>query len=51
MTTTVMWGSGLDVGSIDFDATEPWAFPVGTVLVKHFEIRLDEADPADRGVD
>lgn len=35
-----------DDAGVDFDATAPWVFPVGTVLVKHFEIRLDEADPA-----
>jgi len=27
-------------GRIGFDATGPWSFPVGTVLVKHFELEL-----------
>ncbi len=26
--------------TIDFSATSPWTFPIGTVLVKHFEIEL-----------
>jgi uncharacterized repeat protein (TIGR03806 family) len=30
---------------IAFDATAPWAFPVGTVLVKHFEIDLPAGPP------
>jgi uncharacterized repeat protein (TIGR03806 family) len=33
-------------GSIAFDDTGPWAFPVGTVLVKHFELPLVAGDPA-----
>lgn len=31
---------------IVFDTTDPWTFPEGTVLVKHFEIALDELAPA-----
>lgn len=31
---------------IDFDATQPWTFPDGTVLVKHFELLLDVQNPA-----
>ena len=30
---------------IDFHATDAWTFPLGTVLVKHFEIALFEGDP------
>jgi uncharacterized repeat protein (TIGR03806 family) len=30
---------------IGFDATEAWSFPLGTVIVKHFEIALTEGDP------
>jgi len=26
--------------TIGFDATDPWSFPVGTVLVKHFELEV-----------
>lgn len=32
--------------SIDFTAQDEWSFPVGTVLVKHFEIELRQGDPA-----
>jgi len=32
--------------TIDFDADEAWTFPQGTVLVKHFEVRL--ADQSTR---
>ena len=30
---------------ITFSSTGEWQYPVGTVLVKHFELRLDEANP------
>jgi uncharacterized repeat protein (TIGR03806 family) len=30
---------------IDFAATGEWRFPAGTVLVKHFELATDAADP------
>ncbi|QIB65941.1 PQQ-dependent sugar dehydrogenase [Kineobactrum salinum] len=30
---------------ITFSAADSWDFPAGTVIVKHFEILLDEADP------
>jgi uncharacterized repeat protein (TIGR03806 family) len=33
---------------LGFSATEPWTFPVGTVLVKHFELALDESKPEVR---
>ncbi len=32
-------------GLIDFAASDAWTFPLGTVLVKHFEIALFEGDP------
>jgi len=31
---------------IDFSETGDWTFPRGTVLMKHFELPLDEADPS-----
>jgi uncharacterized repeat protein (TIGR03806 family) len=31
---------------IEFTATGNWAFPAGTVFVKHFELPCDERDPA-----
>jgi len=33
---------------IVFRADAPWTFPVGTVLVKHFELATDEIDPSVR---
>lgn len=30
---------------IAFDPFDNWSFPVGTVLMKHFELPLDEVDP------
>jgi uncharacterized repeat protein (TIGR03806 family) len=33
---------------IVFTETGPWTFPPGTVLVKHFELGIDETDPAIR---
>lgn len=33
---------------IGFSATEAWTFPEGAVLVKHFEIALDERAPEER---
>ena len=35
-----------DSTEIGFDPTAAWLFPVGTTLVKHFEIELIEGDPA-----
>ena len=32
-------------GSIEFDPPEPWMFPVGTVLVKHFDLEMVSGDP------
>ena len=32
--------------AVGFSATESWGFPVGTVLVKHFEMEMIEGDPA-----
>ncbi len=31
--------------NITFSEAGPWAYPKGTVLVKHFSIPLDEGDP------
>jgi len=33
---------------IVFEADNPWGFPAGTVLVKHFEMALDERKPDER---
>ena len=33
---------------IIFAETEPWSFPPGTVLVKHFELGVNETNPAVR---
>lgn len=30
---------------ISYDETDDWAFPIGSVLIKHFEIALDESMP------
>ena len=30
---------------VSFDATQEWSFPEGTVLIKHFELPIDENDP------
>ena len=37
-----------DPAKIGFASTDAWSFPVGTVIVKHFEIELAEADPSSR---
>ncbi len=34
-------------GRIEFDAEGAWGFPVGTVVVKHFELPLDDARPGE----
>lgn len=34
-----------DAARIGFSATGSWSFPVGTVLVKHFEMEMVEGDP------
>ncbi|HTK98213.1 MAG TPA: PQQ-dependent sugar dehydrogenase [Pseudomonadales bacterium] len=34
--------------NVTFAATAPWTFPVGTVIVKHFDIELTEGDPNTR---
>ncbi|MGK0185766.1 MAG: putative repeat protein (TIGR03806 family) [Verrucomicrobiales bacterium] len=31
---------------IGFSATEPWDFPIGTVLVKHFELNTNAGNPS-----
>ncbi len=33
---------------ITYRAQDPWSFPVGTVLVKHFELALTVGDPGSR---
>ncbi len=33
---------------IQWSATEPWAFPVGTVFMKHFDLPVDERAPTSR---
>ncbi|MEE4383194.1 MAG: PQQ-dependent sugar dehydrogenase [Pseudomonadales bacterium] len=38
------WFAVPDDRFVGFDATGSWDFPVGTVTVKHFELRLDEND-------
>ncbi|TNF84960.1 MAG: hypothetical protein EP301_10370, partial [Gammaproteobacteria bacterium] len=41
-----------DGGRIGFDAAGAWSFPLGTVIVKHFEIALTEGDPnSQRGLE
>jgi len=40
------WFGVPDGARIDFDATGPWALPVGSITVKHFEIALTDGDPA-----
>lgn len=34
--------------TVTFSATGDWSFPIGTVIVKHFEIELTEGDPNSR---
>ncbi len=33
---------------VSFSATGEWSYPIGTVIVKHFELPIDEANPASR---
>ena len=40
------WFAVPDGTFVGFDPTDPWDFPVGTVTVKHFELRLDARDPS-----
>jgi uncharacterized repeat protein (TIGR03806 family) len=35
-------------GPMGFDPTEAWSFPVGSVLVKHFELETSVGDPTSR---
>ncbi len=35
-------------GKIGFNATEAWDFPLGSVLIKHFELELSAGDPGSR---
>jgi len=40
------WFSVPDLAdTIDFDATDNWSFPDGTVWIKHFEMEMVEGDP------
>jgi uncharacterized repeat protein (TIGR03806 family) len=39
------WLSIPSYDSVTFHPTDAWSFPVGTVLVKHFGLRLDVTDP------
>jgi uncharacterized repeat protein (TIGR03806 family) len=40
------WIAVPDGQTIDFSARDAWRFPVGTVIVKHFELVLTEGDPS-----
>ncbi len=42
------WFGLPDAATIGFDPTAPWQLPVGSVLVKHFEISLDDGAAGDR---
>jgi uncharacterized repeat protein (TIGR03806 family) len=42
------WIAVPDGTRVAFSATGPWAFPLGTVLVKHFELELVPGDAASR---
>lgn len=51
---TALWSDGTEKfrwislpnnTTIEFHADDPWTFPIGTVLIKHFEIDLDQLNP------
>jgi len=42
------WVAIPDGSRVRFEATGAWGFPVGTVVVKHFELELTEGDPSSR---
>ncbi len=42
------WIAVPDSAQINFAPTGAWSFPVGTVIVKHFEMALLEGDPGSR---
>lgn len=42
------WVSVPDGAALGYSATGSWSFPEGTVLVKHFELALDEARPTEK---
>jgi len=42
------WIGVPEPSQIIFASTDAWSFPVGTVIVKHFEIALVEGDPSSR---
>lgn len=42
------WVAMPDTSEIEFSAVDAWQFPLGTVVVKHFEIALIENDPGSQ---
>ncbi|MEM8767572.1 MAG: PQQ-dependent sugar dehydrogenase, partial [Pseudomonadota bacterium] len=42
------WVAVPDGERVDFDATGAWSFPVGTVVIKHFELELTEGNASSR---
>jgi len=42
------WIAVPDGETIDFSPAAAWTFPVGTVIVKHFELALSEGDPTSQ---
>ncbi|MCC5887992.1 MAG: PQQ-dependent sugar dehydrogenase [Gammaproteobacteria bacterium] len=42
------WFALPDEATIGFDPTAPWELPIGSILVKHFEISLDDAAAGNR---
>ncbi|MGE0622801.1 MAG: PQQ-dependent sugar dehydrogenase [Pseudomonadales bacterium] len=42
------WIAVPDGDRIGFSSTSAWTFPVGTVIVKHFELALTEGDPGSQ---
>jgi uncharacterized repeat protein (TIGR03806 family) len=42
------WVAMPEPGEIEFSAGDAWDFPLGTVIIKHFEITLIEGDPASQ---
>ncbi|MFT4550633.1 MAG: putative repeat protein (TIGR03806 family) [Verrucomicrobiales bacterium] len=45
----IRWFSVPDLAdTVGFDAEQPWAFPEGSVWIKHFEIEMTEGDPSSR---
>jgi uncharacterized repeat protein (TIGR03806 family) len=42
------WIGVPEPSQIDFAATDAWTFPLGAILVKHFDMELVEGDPSSR---